>query len=112
MHALPTSANRAPVHATVNTALARLSAFRSFVQVHAVKLLMTALAFMIVLMPQVKSFASTTITIDTDVLFSSVNDWITVFLPIAAIGLGIAIALAVIAFVGDAVLQGFRRGRS
>jgi hypothetical protein len=68
-------------------------------------------AFVGVVMPQVVTYASTAISIDTDTLFSSVNDWINVFLPIAAIGLGIAIALAVISYVGDAVLHGFSRSR-
>lgn len=69
-----------------------------------------ALVFAGALMPQLVSHASTAITIDTDVLFGSVNDWIATFLPIFAIGLGIAIALAIIAIVGDSILQGLRRG--
>ncbi len=72
-----------------------------------------ALAFLIAgfIMPQFASHArSVAITINTDVLFGSVNTWITTFLPIFAIGLGIAIALAIIAIVGDSILDGLRRG--
>lgn len=72
---------------------------------------LTAFVFMFIALPQIMARASTTITIDTDLLFSSVNDWIVVFLPIAAIGLGISIALAVIDLVGDSILSGFSHRR-
>ena len=77
---------------------------------HWVQILVAGLMIAVVLMPQLASHASTAITIDTDVLFGSVNDWISTFLPIFAIGLGIAIALAIIAIVGDSILMGLRRG--
>ncbi len=76
----------------------------------AVAILAMALLIAAGLMPQFASHASVAITIDTDVLFGSVNDWIATFLPIFAIGLGIAIALAIIAIVGDSILMGLRRG--
>jgi len=76
----------------------------------ALAILMAALMAALLFMPQLVSRASTAITIDTDVLFGSVNDWIATFLPIFAIGLGIAIALAIIAIVGDSILMGLRRG--
>ena len=77
---------------------------------HVRAILFAALSITAVLMPQLVTHASTAITIDTDVLFGSVNDWISTFLPIFAIGLGIAIALAIIAIVGDSILMGLRRG--
>jgi hypothetical protein len=82
--------------------------FVDYVKDHLVAFLVTLSVVMGGLYPTLVTHASTTIEIDTDVLFSAVNGWITTFLPIAAIGLGIAIALAVIAFVGDAILQGFK----
>lgn len=71
-----------------------------------------AMAFVIAgfIMPQFASHASVAITIDTDVLFGSVNTWISTFLPIFAIGLGIAIAIGIISIVGDSILQGLRKG--
>lgn len=74
-------------------------------------LLLVAVIVLSLALPVVSFAQSETITIDTSVLFTSVNDWITTFLPIAAIGLGIAIALSVIAYVGNAILQGFRTRR-
>lgn len=79
-------------------------------QQHVLAIVATAVAIASVLMPQFASHASVAITIDTDVLFGSVNTWISTFLPIFAIGLGIAIALAIIAIVGDSILMGLRRG--
>lgn len=87
---------------------AKVAQFVAFLKLHLVAFAVTLLSVIGVLYPQLVTHASTTITIDTDILFSAVNGWITTFLPIAAIGLGIAIALAVIAFVGDAILQGFK----
>jgi hypothetical protein len=77
---------------------------------HLTAILVMAFVFAVVMMPQLISRASTAISIDTDVLFGSVNTWISTFLPIFAIGLGIAISLAIIAIVGDSILQGLRRG--
>jgi len=42
---------------------------------------------------------SDTITVDTGVLFTQTNSWITVLLPIFAIGGGIAIAAAVLTLI-------------
>ncbi len=82
--------------------------FGAYLKAHAIAFVALVVSIMGIAYPALVTHASTTITIDTDVLFSAVNGWITTFLPIAAIGLGIAIALAVIAFVGDAILQGFK----
>lgn len=54
---------------------------------------------------------STTITVDTDVLFSSVNQWIATFLPVLAIPIGIAIALALLWMIGSQIVNAFK-GRS
>jgi hypothetical protein len=99
-----------PYQARFKVVLAQLrpARFVQFVKQRSLAFVAFLAAFVGIAYPQLVSHASTTLTIDTNVLFSAVNGWITTFLPIAAIGLGIAIALAVIAFVGDAILQGFK----
>jgi hypothetical protein len=91
-------------------AKSQLLGLKAAVVSHLTAILVTAFVFAVVMMPQLVSHASTAISIDTDVLFGSVNTWISTFLPIFAIGLGIAIALAIISIVGDSILQGLRRG--
>lgn len=44
----------------------------------------------------------------TDVLFSSTNSWLETFAPIAAIGIGIAIALAVLGYLGKLIVSAFK----
>lgn len=103
-------ANNTGVSAALLTLKTKSAPVLGLLRSRAVPVLMTAFVIAVFLMPQLITHASTTITIDTDVLFGSVNDWIATFLPIFAIGLGIAIALAIIAIVGDSILQGLRRG--
>jgi hypothetical protein len=105
MLALPTAVDN------VRSRIPSLTDIRELANRRSVKALAAGMSTAMVLAPQFITHASTAITIDTDTLFESVNDWINVFLPIAAIGLGIAIALAVISYVGDAVLHGFSRSR-
>ena len=50
------------------------------------------------------------IVVDTNQIFSSVNSWIVTFVPIVAIGLGIAIALAILTFIGKQILNAFQGG--
>jgi predicted CDP-diglyceride synthetase/phosphatidate cytidylyltransferase len=49
------------------------------------------------------------LNIPTDVLFTSTNSWLTTFAPIAAIGIGITIALAVLGYLGKMIVSAFRR---
>jgi hypothetical protein len=60
----------------------------------------------------VPAFAQTPvpIVVDTNAIFTSVNSWIVTFVPIVAIGLGIAIALAILTFIGNQILKAFRGG--
>jgi hypothetical protein len=46
--------------------------------------------------------------IPTDVIFTETNNWIATFAPIAAIGIGITIALAVLAYLGKMIAGAFR----
>ncbi len=51
---------------------------------------------------------ATTITIPTDTLFEATNDWIETFAPIAAIGIGITVALAVLGYLGKMIASAFK----
>lgn len=56
------------------------------------------------------SFAQTAvpIEIDTNALFTSANTWISSFLPIFAISIGIGIALAILSFIGARIVAAFK----
>lgn len=58
--------------------------------------------------PQLSFAQSATIEIDFTVLFSQINAWIVQFLPIMAIGIGIAVAIAIINFVGNRIVDAFK----
>jgi len=53
---------------------------------------------------------STAVPLDipTDVIFTETNNWIATFAPIAAIGIGITIAIAVLAYIGKMIARAFR----
>ena len=46
--------------------------------------------------------------IPTTTIFNEANSWIQVFAPIAAIGIGISIAIAVLGYVGKMIVSAFR----
>jgi hypothetical protein len=48
------------------------------------------------------------ITIPTDIIFTEANNWIETFAPIAAIGIGISIALAVLGYLGKMIIGAFK----
>ena len=50
------------------------------------------------------------IVIDTNEIFTQTNIWIDVFIPIMAIGIGIAVALAILTFIGNQILRAFKGG--
>ena len=50
------------------------------------------------------------IEFDPTVLFEQVNQWITTFLPILAIGGGITIAIALVALIINSVVKGVKGG--
>jgi hypothetical protein len=66
--------------------------------------------FVLVALPSAASFAQSTIDFDSGALITQINTWIPVFLPILAIGLGIAVAIALIERVGSSILKGIRGG--
>jgi len=57
------------------------------------------------------SFAQTAtpvpLNIPTDVIFTQTNSWMATFAPIAAIGIGISIALAVLGYLGKMIKSAF-----
>lgn len=53
-----------------------------------------------------------TLDIPTDDIFTSINSWIVTFVPVVAIGIGIAAALAILGFVGNEIIKAFKGGRS
>lgn len=55
------------------------------------------------------AFAQTPVplVVPTNEIFTSVNQWLQVFAPIVAIGVGIAIALAILTFIGKQILNAF-----
>lgn len=67
--------------------------------------------FALMLMVAVPSFAQSTpvpLQIPTGVIFSETNNWLTTFAPIAAIGIGITIALAVLGYLGKMIVSAFK----
>ncbi len=68
-------------------------------------------SFMLVLaltVPSLSFAQSATIELDFTVLFTQINAWIIQFLPIMAIGIGIAVAIAIINFVGNRIVEAFK----
>lgn len=58
--------------------------------------------------PAFAQTAEPAIDIPTDVIFSESNFWIETFAPIAAIGIGITIALAVLGYIGKMIANAFK----
>lgn len=48
------------------------------------------------------------IEIPTNVIFTETNTWIETFAPIAAIGIGITVALAVLGYLGKMIASAFK----
>lgn len=80
----------------------------------ALALLMAALGGFALMFGQAKTaFAQSTpvaLEIPTDIIFTEANNWIATLAPVAAIGIGISIATAVLGYVGLMIIKGFRGG--
>lgn len=71
-----------------------------------------ALVAVVVALSASPSFAQSTpvpLEIPTGVIFSETNNWLETFAPIAAIGIGITIALAVLGYLGKLIVNAFKR---
>ena len=81
-----------------------------FTQGHSRAVMLMAV-FALMLMVAVPSFAQATpiaLDIPVDTIFESTNSWMTTFAPIAAIGIGITLALAILGFIGATVAKAFK----
>ena len=90
-----------------------------FTQRHKRSLMVMALLAMMLTLFVVPSFAQTAtpvpptaaptvLEIPTGVIFSETNNWLETFAPIAAIGIGITIALAVLGYLGKMIVSAFK----
>lgn len=80
------------------------------VRVRNPKTLMLAILISMLALSVVPAFAQTPVPLEipTDVIFSETNNWLTTFAPIAAIGIGITIALAVLGYLGKMIVSAFK----
>lgn len=80
----------------------------------ALALLMVALGgFALMFGQATPTFAQSTpvaLDIPTDVIFTQANNWISTLAPVSAIGIGVAIATAVLGYVGVMIVKGFKGG--
>ncbi|MCU0463215.1 MAG: hypothetical protein MUF38_01455 [Anaerolineae bacterium] len=51
------------------------------------------------------------LTLDTNGLFSQTNGWISVFVPLFALFVVVPVAVAILMFIGRAIIQALRGGR-
>lgn len=82
--------------------------FMQFVQQHRTAVIMGVMAMM--LAAAVPSFAQTPVPLNIPVntIFSETNNWMQTFAPIAAIGIGITVALAVLGYLGKMISGAFK----
>lgn len=57
------------------------------------------------------AFAQVTLDIPTDDIFTSINGWIVTFVPVVAIGIGIAASIAILTYVGNMIVKAFKGGK-
>ena len=67
---------------------------------------------MMLAMMAVATQAQVTLSIPTDDIFTSINSWITTFVPVVAIGIGIGAAIAILSYVGNMIVKAFKGGKS
>lgn len=80
----------------------------------ALALLLAGLGGFALMFGQAKTaFAQSTpvaLNIPTDIIFTQANNWISTLAPVSAIGIGVAIATAVLGYVGVMIVKGFKGG--
>lgn len=74
------------------------------------KALMTLVLAMLILAPVIPTFAQTPVplVVPTNEIFSQTNSWMVTFAPVQAIGIGMALALAILGFIGATILAAFK----
>ena len=83
--------------------------FVRFLQGHRTAVIMAVMAMM--LTAAMPSFAQSTpvpLNIPVNTIFSETNSWMQTFAPIAAIGIGITVALAVLGYLGKMIAGAFK----
>ena len=70
------------------------------------RLLIAAVA---IVMVSAVSFAQTAVAlvVPTNEIFTQTNSWLQTFPPVVAIGVGIAVALAILRFIGKQIIDAF-----
>jgi hypothetical protein len=58
--------------------------------------------------PPTATAAPAVLELPVDVIFSETNNWLGTFAPVAAIGIGITIALAVLGYLGRLIVGAFK----
>lgn len=80
-----------------------------FVQGHRTAVIMGVMAMLMA--AALPSFAQSTpvpLNIPINTIFSETNSWMSTFAPIAAIGIGITVALAVLGYLGKMIASAFK----
>ncbi len=73
-----------------------------------IPVMIAALALLVLFGHANVTHAQTAIEIPTDTIFEETNNWIETFAPIAAIGIGITVALAVLGYLGKMIASAFK----
>lgn len=73
-----------------------------------VMLSVLAVSMLVLVVPAFAQSTPVPIVVDTNEIFTQTNNWIAIFAPIVAIGIGIAIALAILTFIGNQILKAFK----
>lgn len=83
--------------------------FRRIKNVMQSKTYMVVMAIVTILALAVPAFAQTPVplVVPTNEIFIQTNTWMGVFAPVVAIGVGIAVALAILGFIGNQILKAF-----
>lgn len=81
-------------------------------KIRRIHILLFAVLLAVLLAPVAPTFAQTPVplVVDTNQIFTSTNTWISTFIPIMAIGIGISVALAILTFIGTQIVKAFRGG--
>ena len=80
---------------------------RETLQSRLVRYYLMAVAFFLSSVP---AWAQTPVplVVPTNEIFTQTNTWMGVFAPVVAIGVGIAVALAILGFIGKEILKAFK----
>jgi hypothetical protein len=69
---------------------------------------LTVLIMAVVIVAPAAAQTPVPLNIPVNEIFTQTNSWMTTFAPVVAIGIGIAVALAILAFLGNQIIRAFR----